>query len=448
MSSRNKSTIARALPANEEMSSGDDSARHRWKILGIGVFANASFSAAFSGIPITAVAMRSDYRLDNAQLGLALGALGLGVALSELPWGVLTDRWGDRRVLLSGLFATALALLAMAIWLVPGASGVPSVVWLGVGLLAVGMLGGSVNGASGRAVMGWFREGERGLAMSIRQTAVPVGGGVAALALPPLALAYGFAPVYIVLALLCAASGGLAWCWLHEPPISAAAVQSLSATGAPAPASAAKASATRGALGNIGVWRTALATGILCFPQVSILTFASIFLHDAGHASLVLITGSMATIQIGAAVTRIWSGRWTDRHRNRRTYLLACSLLSALLFAALACLALLADSAGPSQQAISWSSGMLVSMAGLLIAAGICASAWHGVAYTELATLAGARQVGTALGLGNTCVFLVFFLAAQAVPALLAWKAWPAVWLAGAMAALLAWKTFLKPVNG
>ena len=91
---------------------------------------------------------------------------------------------------------------------------------------------------------------------------------------------------------------------------------------------------------------------------------------------------------------------------------------------------------------------MLVSMAGLLIAAGICASAWHGVAYTELATLAGARQVGTALGLGNTCVFLVFFLAAQAVPALLAWKAWPAVWLAGAMAALLAWKTFLKPVNG
>ncbi|TIR64377.1 MAG: MFS transporter, partial [Mesorhizobium sp.] len=61
----------------------------------------------------TAVVMRQDYHLDNASLGAALGLLGLGVALSELPWGVLTDRWGDRRVLLTGLGATAMWLFAM-----------------------------------------------------------------------------------------------------------------------------------------------------------------------------------------------------------------------------------------------------------------------------------------------------------------------------------------------
>src|SRR5882757_8917498 len=76
---------------------------HRWKVLGIGVAANASFSATFSGIPATAVFMRSGYQLGNGQLGLVLGLLGLGVALSELPWGLLTDRWGDRHVLLTGL---------------------------------------------------------------------------------------------------------------------------------------------------------------------------------------------------------------------------------------------------------------------------------------------------------------------------------------------------------
>ena len=56
-----------------------------------------------------------------------------------------------------------------------------SVGFLIIGLpyaLLVGLLGGSVNGSSGRAVMAWFREGERGLAMSIRQTAVPAGGGL------------------------------------------------------------------------------------------------------------------------------------------------------------------------------------------------------------------------------------------------------------------------------
>src|SRR5215217_5896289 len=86
-------------------------ANHRWKVLGIGVAANACFSATFSGIPATAVFLRSGYHLSNGELGLALGLLGLGVALSELPWGLLTDRWGDRRVLLTGLGATAVWLL-------------------------------------------------------------------------------------------------------------------------------------------------------------------------------------------------------------------------------------------------------------------------------------------------------------------------------------------------
>ena len=77
--------------------------RHRWKVLAAGVAANASFSAVFSGIPVTSVVLRSDYRLSNSELGLALGLLSLGVAIGELPWGVLTDRLGDRRVLLTGL---------------------------------------------------------------------------------------------------------------------------------------------------------------------------------------------------------------------------------------------------------------------------------------------------------------------------------------------------------
>jgi MFS family permease len=396
---------------------------HRWKILGIGVLANASFSAAFAGIPVTAIFMRADYRLDNTQLGLALGSLGLGVAVSELPWGVLTDRWGDRRVLLCGLISTALALAAMAACVAPGAAGIPPLWLLALGLLSVGLLGGSVNGSSGRAVMGWFREGERGLAMSIRQTAVPVGGGVGALVLPSLAAAHGFAPVYGLLALFCLLSAAMAWLWLHEPPAASSSMTSVPPD--------------RSALRNIEVWRVAMAIGILCFPQVSVLTFATIFLHDVGHAGLGLISATMAAIQIGAAVMRVWSGRWTDRHGNRRHYLRACSALSVVLYVALGTLAALAPAA--------WPQWVLAAMALLLVAGGVCASAWHGVAYTELATLAGQHQVGTALGLGNTCVFLVFFLAAQAVPALLAWQSWPAVWLAGAAGALIAWPIFLKP---
>src|SRR5580698_1739719 len=129
---------------------------HRWKVLGVGFAANASFSAAFSGIPTTAVFLRSGYHLGNGGLGLVLGMLGLGIAVSELPWGLLTDRWGDRRVLLLGLGLTAAALAAMAAFVSPQGAYVPGVAILAAGLLLVGLLGGSVNGSSGRAVMAWF----------------------------------------------------------------------------------------------------------------------------------------------------------------------------------------------------------------------------------------------------------------------------------------------------
>src|SRR5207249_5470091 len=53
-------------------------------------------------------------------------------------------------------------------------------------LSVVGALGAGVNAASGRAVMAWFGPEERGLALSIRQMAVPLGGALAAGALPAL----------------------------------------------------------------------------------------------------------------------------------------------------------------------------------------------------------------------------------------------------------------------
>ena len=198
--------------------SAQRSRHHRWKVLGVGVAANASFSAAFSGIPTTAVFIRSAYHLGNAELGIALGLLGLGIAISELPWGLLTDRWGDRAVLLAGLGLTALALFVMACFVAPMHGSVPPLTWLAAGMLSVGLLGGSVNGSSGRAVMGWFREGERGLAMSIRQTAVPLGGGIGALVLPSLAAHAGFAVVYGVLAVACALTAVLTWLWVREAP--------------------------------------------------------------------------------------------------------------------------------------------------------------------------------------------------------------------------------------
>jgi len=395
---------------------------HRWKVLAAGVAANAAFSVAFSGIPMTAVLMRTGYHLDNATLGLVLGLMGLGIAVSELPWGLLTDRWGDRPVLLTGLCSTAAALVAMALWAAPGAQHIPALGWLGGGLLLVGLLGGSVNGASGRAVMTWFEAGERGLAMSIRQTAVPLGGGIGALVLPFVALHFGFAALYGLLALLCALAAAMSWAWVHEPPLAPRA-KTAETSGAP------KGS---GPLHDARVWRIVAGIGILCAPQFAVLSFGTVFLHDFGHAGLATITATMVLVQIGAMLMRVWSGRWTDRRRNRPAYLRACSALSVLLFAVLAALVMAAGTHAADSPALR------IALVVLLAASGVCVSAWHGVAYTELATLAGAARAGTALGMANTSVFLVCFVTPFSIPHLLALQGWPLVWLAASACALMA----------
>jgi MFS family permease len=394
-------------------------ASHRWKVLGVGVAANASFSAASAGIPTTAVWLRTGYHLSNAELGMAIGAIGLGVALSELPWGLATDRWGDRPVLLTGLFATAFALLAMALFVVPSPTSLPALHWLLLAMCMTGLLGGSVNGSSGRAVMRWFQEGERGLAMSIRQTAVPLGGGLGALILPWLASNVGFRSVYGALALMCAASAVLAWQWLHEPPEFQGQTSS-------SPARA------EGLFADRLVWRVVLGIAALAIPQCAILTFATVFLHDAGHVAIVGLTSAMVAIQVGAMVLRIASGRHTDRHGNRRAYLRINTLIAVASFAMLALVAAGGEHA---------SQALLISM---IIFAGISVSAWHGVAYTELATLAGKDRAGTALGMANTGVYLGLFFTPMSIPHLLTASSWSGVWLAAAASAMLAYPLFPK----
>ncbi|HDR9228678.1 TPA: MFS transporter [Burkholderia vietnamiensis] len=453
---------------------------HRWRVLAAGVAANMSFSAAAAGIPTTAVWMRSAYRLDNASLGLVLGALGFGVALSELPWGIAADRFGDRRVLLTGLVATAAMLAVMVAAIVPSAHAVPPLLRVVAAMCCVGLLGGSVNGSSGRAVMRWFGERERGLAMSIRQTAVPLGGGVGAALLPALASHAGFAAVYGALMLLCAGSAALTWRWLHEPPggVVAFAPSATSATSAasvatatsgasdssvtsaasvpsatsrtsdssvasvapatsststtPPAAQQASAAPARGPLASARVWRIVLGIGALCAPQFAVLTFATVFLHDFGRLGLAGISTAMVALQAGAMVMRVWSGRHTDRHGNRRAYLRGSVCVAAGAFSLLAA----ATAASPYVP--------LGAIVAILVFAGICVSAWHGVAYTELATLAGANHAGTALGMANTVVYLGLFATPLAIPPLLAVSSWSVVWLATALIAAATYPLFAR----
>jgi MFS family permease len=386
---------------------------HRWSILGIGVAAQASFSAAFAGIPVTGITMRADYHLSNYTLGLALGCIYLGIALSEILWGLWTDKWGERRVLLVGLLSTGAMLALMALAVVPSGSYVPSVGLLAACLFVVGALGGSVNGSSGRAVMAWFREGQRGFAMSVRQTAIPICGAVGAALLPWLAASLGFRAVFGVLALFCFVTAAATWRWLHGPD----ELPPSSAKNA-----AAAALEERSPLRRWDVWRLALASGLLTVPQIGVLTFTAVYLHDAKHAGTLTVVLTLLVVQFGGAALRIWSGRYTDKHGNRRGVVAAVGVFAGAAMTGAAVL----------------TNAPTALCAGALALGGMLASSWHGVAYTEVAAMAGARRAGTALGLENTTAFSAAFVTPLLIPVVLAASSWGVVWGVAAAASFLA----------
>jgi MFS family permease len=393
--------------------------RHRWVVLAVGVAAQAAFSAAITGIPVTGATMRSDYQLGNSQLGLVLGSIYLGIAASEITWGLWTDRWGERKILLTGLISTATLLITLGVFVVPANGAIPGLTWLVLGMLLLGILGGSVNGSSGRAVMMWFRDGQRGFAMSIRQTAMPAGGAIGTLILPPLARTYGFRPVFGTLALLCIAAAIAAWRWLYSP------------AGQPHQAAVASDTTQPSPLRRRDIWRLAVASGLLTMPQIAVLTFAGIYLYDVHQAPLPVVVATLLVTQIGGGVARIWSGRYTDRHNNRRQ-------LIRIIGAAAGGGLLLAGAA---------TSAPLVVVAVLLALAGLLANAWHGIAYTEIASMAGANRAGTALGLENTTVFGAGFLTPLLIPVILTLTSWSVVWVIIGLMSLLAIPISPKPLK-
>ncbi len=184
--------------------------RYRWVILAAGTLAQSSFSAVSVGLPALAPALRSHYRLSLGETGVVLGAVGIGMLVALLPWGLLADRVGERFVMASGLLGAAIAVAAAA---------ETHSFWALVGVLVVaGALGSSVNAASGRAVMGWFGAHERGLALGIRQTAIPIGGAAAAAGLPWLAAVGGTRLAFLVLGCSCATGALVAAAFMREAP--------------------------------------------------------------------------------------------------------------------------------------------------------------------------------------------------------------------------------------
>ncbi len=338
--------------------------KRRWGILALGLAAQTASCAFLYGIPFLVPAMRAADGLSLAQAGTVVAAPSVGLLFTLIAWGAAADRYGERLVMALGLGGSGLLLLAV------GLGGPPLGLMIALFLLA-GASTASVNAASGRAVMGWFAPSERGVAMGIRQTAQPLGVGVAALGLPPLAQHWGFHAAMLFPACLALVVAALvAWLVLDppRPPKKAGAPKVASPYRQPA------------------LWRLHGASALLVVPQFAVSAFAPVYLVSAHHWSPLAAGWFLAAVQALGAAGRLASGYWSDRVGSRLRPMRQLAVASAAVMLLVA----LGDATWP------W----LVLLA--LVLAAVITVADNGLGFTASAELAGIDWAGRAMGAQNT----------------------------------------------
>ena len=332
--------------------------RYRWAILSAGVFAQAAFSAILLGLPSIAPAIQEHYDLSLTQVGIVLAAVNFGAILTMLLWGLVADRIGERTVIVIGQVGAACALAAAG-W----TSSYGGVV---AALAAAGLVGAGVNAASGRAVMGWFVAEERGLALGIRQMSVPLGGAIAAGALPALDR-LSLRAAFLGLAAGCLAAAVVAGALIRVDP-----GDDHGELARP--------------LRDPRVWRLCTASTFYVATQVSLVGFMVLFLHNARGVSTAAAAGALAATQVLGGVARIVVGRWSDRLRAR---IIPLRRIAVMLAVAL----------GVAVVLLSAPVWLIVPV---LVAAGTLGLAWNGLSFTAAAEAAGRLRSGAAIGLQQT----------------------------------------------
>lgn len=313
--------------------------------------------------------------LSLAEAGLVAAAPTIGVMLTLVAWGWVTDRRGERFVLLTGLAATTVAGIAGAL--------THSLALLVVTLFLAGAAAASTNAASGRVVVGWFPPERRGLAMGIRQMAQPVGVGVAAISIAVLAAAHGVHAALWVPTVACALAAVLVAAVVMDPP---------------RPVRRAGVVATNPYREDSYLSRIHGVSVLLVVPQFLVWSFALVWLVQDRDWSPAAAGAVVAIAQIGGALGRIGVGHLSDVVGGRMRPLRWVALAAAGTMALLGLTAAL---------------DLAVAVL-LVVVATLVTVADNGLAFTAVAERAGPFWSGRALGIQNTAQFL----AASAVPPL------------------------------
>ena len=318
-------------------------------------------STALMVLPVVAPAVARDYGIGAALIGYQISIVGAGQLATLLLFGNLSRKLGACRTNQIGHGMVAVGMLLMLlpwpVFLVPGS--------LGIGL-GFGLLGPSLSALLTR----FSPPAQRNLVFSIQQTSVPLGGVLAALVAPFIAVTFGWR--WMLVSNACLLFLTIAMLQRGRPRWDDARVP------------AARAIAANPFAGLRATWHDrrlrllSVTGGALCWAQFCVAAYTVVACVEALGMSLIVAGTVLVVVQLCNAVGRMIAG-WLADWLNSAARVLAW--LAWLMLAT--CIALI-------WLAPSWPTLLVYLLFSLL---GITSGAWPGILMAEVGHLAPSGQV-------------------------------------------------------
>ncbi|MFC1981769.1 MFS transporter [Chloroflexota bacterium] len=317
------------------------------------------------GFPVLYPFIQNEFGLSRAQVGLITSAMSIGFAIAVVLAGWLTDIFGVKRMITVSLVCTTAFTMAF-----PLAYSFSIVLVLAA---IIGIVSCPIVPAATRAVVDWFPDRIRALAMSIKQMGIPIAGALTAVVLPVLSLAIGWRMATAVTGLLILAIAVAFISLYRDAP---RGVQ---------PAHKFNLATLKTILRNRGLVTTILWGATFAGFQFIALSYFMLFAIEELELSPIVAGGMLAIAQSSSIFARVMWGAASDfLFRGRRIVVLAITGFLTVLWMLGASLI----GAGVPSAAVYL----------IAIAIGISTLSFHGVSVTLVGEQAEAGQVGTTAG--------------------------------------------------
>jgi predicted MFS family arabinose efflux permease len=320
------------------------------------VIAMAASTFALAIVAVLASDLIAEFGITRQQLGSLVTFSSLSGAFLAPFVGPWADRIGARNATLASLAVSAVALAWIGL--------APTFAMVLVGALLTGFSKGITNPATNKLISQYVAPGKRGVVTGVKQSGVQFGTALAGLALPAIALAFGWRAGVVGSSVVPVVGVGVAlWAIPRD-------VRSVDRDGG------------EGATASVSVVRLAAYGFLLGFGGTAMFTYVPLFSEESLGLSPVQAGATVSVMGIVGVIGRIGWGRIAERSIGSDRALIALAGLSVVAGAMLVA----APTVGPW---IIWPTSVLI---------GLSASSWNSVGMLAVIERVPAAVAGKASG--------------------------------------------------